>query len=88
MGECGEGFVGDFVEAADVAAVLAAELCEPDIGAFGDEDDGGHPGLVWREALVFVGGVAEDGDVRVALGKGAFVSVASCALGSLFFRGD
>ena len=43
--ERGQLFVGNLVEAADVAAVLAAELRQPDVGALGDEHGAGHPGL-------------------------------------------
>ena len=46
VGDGGEGFVGNFVEAANVPAVLLAELREPHVGAFGDEDGGGHPRCV------------------------------------------
>ena len=52
--DLGEIFVGDLVKAADVAAVFAAQLREPHIGAFGDEDRTGHPRSVGRELFVFV----------------------------------
>ena len=38
VGERCERFVGNFVEAADVPAVLLAELRQPHVGALGDED--------------------------------------------------
>ena len=59
--EVGEIFVGDLVEAADVAAVFAAQLRQPHIGAFGDEHRAGHPGRVGRELFVFVRGIVKTG---------------------------
>jgi hypothetical protein len=49
LGEQAQLFVGDLVEAVDVAAVFLGELLEPDVGALGDQDDVGHPGLVGAE---------------------------------------
>ncbi len=63
---CGEIFVGDFIEAADVAAVFAAQLRQPDVGAFGDEHGTGHPRSVGRELFVFVRRIAEHRHVRAA----------------------
>ena len=60
VGERGQLFVGNLVEAADVPAVLPAELREPDVGALGDEHGVGHPGRVGRELLVLVGRIAEE----------------------------
>ena len=54
VGEQMKLFVGDLVEAVDVAEVFLGELLEPDVGALGDEDDVGHPGLVGGEVLVLV----------------------------------
>ena len=68
VGEEVELFVGDLVEAVDVAAVFFGELLEPDVGALGHEDDVGHPGLVGGEGFVLVerglvvGGVAAAAD--------------------------
>ncbi len=53
-------FVGNFVEAAEMATILFAELRKPDIGALGNEDRAGHPGRVGAEFFVLVGRVAED----------------------------
>ena len=66
MGESSEFLVGDFVEAPDMAAILAAQLREPYVCAFGDEDGAGHPGHVGREMLVFVRGIAEGGHIGTA----------------------
>ncbi len=64
-------FVGDLVEAVDVAAVFFGELLEPDVGALGDEDDVGHPGLVGGEGFVFVeGGLVVGGVAAAALPSG------------------
>ncbi len=54
VGEQAQLFVGDLVEAMDVALVFFRELLEPDVGALGHEDDVGHPGLVGGEGLVLV----------------------------------
>jgi hypothetical protein len=76
MGEEAELFVGDLVEAEDVAAIFFGELLQPDVGALGDEDDVGHPGLVGGEVFVFiergliavaVAAQAAEADVLVAL---------------------
>ena len=87
MSERCQFFVGNFVEAADVAAVLPAELRQPHVGALGDEDRRGHPGLVGREPLVFVGGIAEERHVGVAVGEGALVPVTPRPLGGVGIRG-
>ena len=47
-------FVGDLVEAVDVAEVFLGELLEPDVGALGHEDDVRHPGLVGGKVFVLV----------------------------------
>ncbi len=66
LGEQLQLFVGDLVEALDVAEIFLGKLFEPDVGAFGEEDDVGHPGLIGAEGFVFVerglvvGGVASD----------------------------
>ena len=54
VGEQAEFFVGDLVEAMDVAEVFLGELFQPDVGALGHEDDVGHPGLVGGEGFVLV----------------------------------
>ena len=54
VGEQVELFVGDLVEAVDVAQVFLGELLQPDVGALGHEDDVGHPGLVGGEGFVLV----------------------------------
>ena len=54
VGEQVEFFVGDLVEAMDVAEVFLGELFEPDVGALGHQDDVGHPGLVGGEGFVLV----------------------------------
>ena len=54
-GEAAQLFVGNLVQAMDVAAVVAGELLQPDVGALGDEHGGGHPFLVGAEALGFLG---------------------------------
>ena len=46
-----ELLVRDRVERADVAAVPARQLVEPDVGALGDEDEARHPRGVAGEAL-------------------------------------
>ena len=83
MGKRGQGLVGDFVEAANVPAVLPAELREPHIGAFGDENRRGHPRLVGREPLVFVGRIAEKRHVGVAIGEWTLVPVTPRPLGRI-----
>ena len=80
MSEGRQLFVGNFVEAADVAAVLLAELREPDVGALGDEDGGGHPGGVGREFFVFIRGIAEDRHLGVADDGGPLLLAALAAL--------
>jgi hypothetical protein len=47
-------FVGNLIEAVDVAEIFLGELLQPDVGALGDEDDVGHPGLVGGEGFVLV----------------------------------
>ncbi len=75
IGEGLEFFVRNLVEALDGAAILTGELSEPDVGAFGDHDDVGHPVLIGAEALVLdIAGMlrAEIGDLgmrRVAEGR-------------------
>ena len=54
-GQAAQLFVGNLVQAIDVAAVVAGELLQPDVGALGDEHGGGHPFLVGAEALGFLG---------------------------------
>ncbi len=56
VGEQVQLFVGDLVEAMDVAAVFLGELLQPDVGALGHQDDVGHPGLVGAEGFVLVKG--------------------------------
>src|SRR6201999_2030564 len=53
-GEQGQLFVGNLVESVNVALIFFRKLLEPDIGALGDEHDGGHPCLVGAEGLVLV----------------------------------
>ena len=83
MPRCGEGgqlLVGNLVEAADVAAVLAAELRQPDVGALGDQHRVGHPGLVRRELLVFVRRIAEGRHLGVARRTTAIAAGPAAAL--------
>ena len=62
----GQLFVGNFVETADVAAVIAAQLRQPHVGALGDEHGAGHPCRVGREFFVLVRGIAEGGHLGLA----------------------
>ena len=57
--ERGQLFVGDLVEPVDVAAVLLAQLRQPDVGALGDQHRAGHPRRVGAELFVFMRRIAE-----------------------------
>src|ERR1035441_4300485 len=48
------------------ASVLLAELSEPDIGALCNEYGCWHPCRVLAELFVFMGGIAENGNIGVA----------------------
>ncbi len=87
IGERLELFVGDLVEAADVAAIKPAELREPHVGALGDHDGGGHPGGVGRELLVFVRRIAKDGHIGGAGDRGPLLHARFAPPAGCFFGG-
>jgi hypothetical protein len=66
MGEGGQFFIGNFIEAPDVTTILFAQLRQPHIGAFGDQHGAWHPGGVRAESFIFLSRIAEDWDIGLS----------------------
>ena len=59
-------FIGNLIEPMDMAAILLAELREPDVGAFRNQHGVRHPCGVGTELLVLMRRVTKDRDLRLA----------------------
>src|SRR5580692_10602038 len=62
----GQFLVRDFVESADVTAVLFAQLRQPHVGALGDQDRTWHPRGASAEFFVLISRVAKNRYVGMA----------------------